>query len=566
MSSANRSEAIDSGRSDSPPAMLAFRKFDRVDLGFCAVMTVFTLLLLSIAALSLQWFVYWDAMHNQNVAFQVNERGCVLYRDIYDPNMFGTYLFHIIMSKIIGYGDLSWRIFDVAWLFALGFVTWKIMRRFDWRSAWFSVISFPWVYLNWGETQSFQRDILIVFPLSVIVYLCLTPSALGKTPKIKLLLIGALFGAAAGLKPQALIGLPWVAWHRPTADSEAPPFSIKMAAKGFILRSVFLTMGCALPILAGFLWLGVSGGLGAFLDMVTHYWPVYTQQIFDGAIVTAKPGERPRFVWLALSEFRNLGGRQVLIWPTCLLVAIALDSKVLQPSQKAAIRFLAGMAILYFLQVVIVGNFHPYSWMPFLYFVFLLISLSFFRPSPLQGIWTTLCVLGFMFWAMYIGFVQVSETFYRQITNKTWMPYTTGRGERMAEYLKSRLCPEDRVQVLDWLGGTERAMVSAGARTATPYLQDVMLYHAVRHPYVRELRSSFLKSLHENPPRFVILVTEGRLRIVDRGDDGIFQSDLSRLLEDNYAVAVEGDGYKIYEVKKTNSGEKAPKDPAKPAL
>ncbi|MCZ7644146.1 MAG: hypothetical protein M5U26_02515 [Planctomycetota bacterium] len=529
----------------TPKPLISSIRIDALDGAFIVIMALWTLALLVLAGFSLGWDMYWDAMHNQHVAYLVNEHGFVLYRDIFDPNLFGTFLFHILLSKILGYGDLPWRIFDLVWLAGLAVSTWYILRRYDWRPAWVGAVAFPWLYLNQGETQSFQRDYLVLLPISCALLLVLSGRLQGRR-WLKSLLIGALFGVAASLKPQAAIGLPCVAWFGLRQDGDKRlrwiPYGRRLA-----FHAALAAAGFSVPLLLGLFWLAVSGSLMPFVEMVTQYWPIYTKQIFKGAIITAKPGERGQFVWQSLLELRALYGREILALPAVMALCALFDSPKHAGHLRSIAGLIAALVLMYFLQVVLVGNFHPYSWLAMVYFLLLLTSLAFMRPSLLPG--TYLPALLVLSAALCLGWTSrtLSTSFHRQLVGMQPDLYTSMRAQLLADFLKGRLQPGDRVQVLDWLGGTERAMVLAGAVDATPFIQDVVLFHGVNEPYVRELRGRFLSVMSEFPPRFVIIVTDIRMVTYDPDDTDEFRSEIANLLSRSYRLALDSPGCKVFE-------------------
>jgi hypothetical protein len=59
------------------------------------------------------------------------------------------------------------------------------------------------------------------------------------------------------------------------------------------------------------------------------------------------------------------------------------------PLPRTCARLLGVLALVYYLEVIHVGAFHPYSWMPFVYFLVLLTALGFCPPAPPRNAWLT---------------------------------------------------------------------------------------------------------------------------------------------------------------------------------
>ncbi|MBE7466496.1 MAG: hypothetical protein HS116_23750 [Planctomycetes bacterium] len=509
-----------------------------------------TLVFLLMALLSLQWEIFWDLMHFHRVAMLMNEHGRVLYRDFFDVNMFGTIFLHAALCRLVGYGDMAWRAVDLVWLLALAAVTWKILVRFCPWSAWVSCLAFSWLYLVQGESQTLQRDYMAVLPLATAVLLALSPTWQAQRPVLQLLAIGMLVGVAATFKPQMGIALPWLALVRADSDTYfAPGSSWKERSLEAFKRWGLTGAGFGLVLGLGVLALAIHGGIFAFWDTVRNYWPVYTQQMFDGAIRTATPAERQEFFFNALYSFKNLNGRQLLILPALLASVAYWDSSGANPNLRATARLLRTCLVLYYLEVLIVGNFHPYSWIPMVYFMIALCSLIFANlpiavSSNMKRVltWGT---FGCLVWSLWY----LPHSFVNQIHGRPPITPWTHRTAEMVAYLKPRLEPNDKIQALDWLGGTERVQTELQADNGTEFLTDVVFFHATSHPYVKLLQQRFLDQMAASPPRFVIPVDYTRMYTVDPTDDGSFRKQVGALLAARYKVVVQGDGYRILERK-----------------
>jgi len=109
---------------------------------------------------SVTWPVVHDVPLMHYVAWRISE-GAVPYRDVFDMNFPGVYLLHLLVVRVLGTGDLAWRVFDLAWLgaLALGAAVFAV----PWgRAAAAAVVMLLALYhLSGGAWQAGQRDFLL---------------------------------------------------------------------------------------------------------------------------------------------------------------------------------------------------------------------------------------------------------------------------------------------------------------------------------------------------------------------------------------------------------------------
>lgn len=101
------------------------------------------------------------------VAYLINEHNFVPYRDIFEVNMPGTYLFHIAIGKLFGYSDFAFRIVDIIWIIATLTVTWLVMKPAGQITAMASCLLFGNIYLSFGPSLSLQRDVIAILPIAI---------------------------------------------------------------------------------------------------------------------------------------------------------------------------------------------------------------------------------------------------------------------------------------------------------------------------------------------------------------------------------------------------------------
>ena len=109
-----------------------------------------------------------------------------------------------------------------------------------------------------------------------------------------------------------------------------------------------------------------------------------------------------------------------------------------------------------------------------------------------------------------------------------------------------RIVPEGgRAQVMDVTEGGVHALLNLGIREPTRFVYDFHFFHHETDPRIGKLRAEFAAGLEAAPPAAVVVMRDtwnrpGYTRIAD------FPA-LATLLDRDYALAVDGPGYRIYE-------------------
>jgi hypothetical protein len=130
-----------------------------------------TLVLVAMALLSLRWRVTHDAPIMLYMAYLVDHGHAVPYRDFFDMNLPGSYWLYALLGRVSGYGDFGLRVADLVCLGGLSWTTFAWLRRIGWQPAWASAVLFGLVYLDGGPMLSFQREYLLLLPISAAALL-----------------------------------------------------------------------------------------------------------------------------------------------------------------------------------------------------------------------------------------------------------------------------------------------------------------------------------------------------------------------------------------------------------
>lgn len=494
-----------------------------------------TLLFLVEVVMSLDWRLVHDADLQHYIAFLIDRYHYVPYRDVWETSMPGTFLFHLAIGKTLGYGDLAFRVVDLVWLGMLLAVAWGILARFGWQVAWAGVVLFGLAYLRHGPEQSLQREYIGLLPIAGAVLLAVSPRL---NLWLRVAFIGFLFGLSATIKPHLALGLPllllFLWWERRQAEGRWLWLGLLLVALG----------GFLIPTLACLLWIWLQGAGPDFLEMVFSFLPLYTQLTFDHRILPA--ADRPAYL---LQHYLRFGAHIFWLLPAALGVLLGLTTPECPPAKKRIIALLLGLTFLYSIYPVISGQFWPYHWFPFLYFLLLLTSLALLRWPARRPSWIRLVSIGTLAVIAISTFRFLPEALYCQFQGRPPPSPKNGRVDEIARFLQEHLQPGDRVQPLDWTGGAVHAMLIAEARVATRYIFDYLFYFHVSNPYIQGLRREFIEQLQRSPPRFFIEITAPDKPWVSGLDTTREFPELEAFIAAGYVKVVEGNGYVIYERK-----------------
>ncbi len=483
-----------------------------------------------VAAASLEWRMAHDPPLNMYQGFLIDRLGLVPYRDFWDNNPPGSQLLHALVGHVFGYGDRALRRADLLLLGVTVGGTVAALWPMGARAAWCAGVLWGLVYL--GRGPSFQRDDLVILGLSLGGAVAF--SARRGPSHARAVLLGLFFGAAATLKPPALVALPVLIAFLATDAPSAP-----RVARRMLRLLAWSALGGAIPLLAVTLYLWRSEALSPFLEMAQGYWPLYTR--LSGGLATI---QSPSFN--LYSGYRMFGRLQVWLWPAGLGALIAYWATRSSPRPRRALWALVALALALLGYVGIQGKFFPYHWHPFLYCLVLLMSLSLMEldarlPAAVRVL-PPLVLAAFLF-----HHLPLAGAMRARLEGRPAAPPKGGRVDEIAEFLRANLRPGDTVQPLDWTGGVVHAMLIAEARPATPYLYDFPFYHHVSNPYTFELRGRFLEALRLARPRFVVEVPGDEKPWVRGKDTTRDFNKLRRFLEANYVLRVSRNGYVVYQ-------------------
>ncbi len=489
--------------------------------------------------LSLNWRMVHDTPNLHYMAWLIDTQNLAPYKDLFETNLPGVYLFHLAMGKTVGYGDFAFRIIDIGWLLALLYVVWRLMRRFGGLVGWAAAILFGLSYLQQGPDLGLQRDYIGLLP--IIGAVAIMTSERWEKRRGTLLIVGLLFGLAACIKPHLLIGLPLLLLYGLVSDQAGRPFSWLRAFGWGIKAAVISAVGVAIPLILSLLWVWQQGAWPYFVDLFQNYLPLYLQLGKDHSIITGTA----RIGYLA-KWWRTLGGLTPWLISSVLGVFIATAAAQLSGRLTRTAALLAGLTVAYSLYPVFSGQFFTYLWIPLHFFLILTSALT-LTALPTTHLWQRLfgpaVLLGVLALMLY-----PAPYFFVQLRGGEPAPPKNGQVDRIADALiAAGYETGDRVQPLDWTGGTNHALLMLEAPVATRYVYDYYFQHHIDEAYIQGMRRHFLTLLETDPPAFVVANdVDTRVRGPNTSEEF---AELDAFLTARYTIASDAEGIVVYRLK-----------------
>lgn len=432
------------------------------------------------------------------VAWLIDKRNFVPYRDVFETAYPGSFILHIIIGGLSDYTDKGFRVADCIYTGMLLVATWRLMLRLGRMVAWISALSFGVVYYSYGSGMTLQRDYICILPVVLSLLLALQND--GKF-LFRSVAIGVLMGFAASVKPHIVIGVPVMLWavvNSPAANTSKNKNALQVVF-AWILG---MCIGFGLPLL----WVFQKGGLPAFSHMALDYMGVYLYGDAHDPEWSMQHSIKITCMWLAF---------MALPWVFVLIPSFARGFYATRAENenkkegRRTIWVLLIMLVLYWLYPVPANKFYAYHRMPFYYFATISASLL-TMPLANRG-WKSFAV-AMAGYAMYVGFMTnyifppASETV---AEIKEW--YKRGvsvsfdrSSDAIGAYLKENLRPGEVVQPIEEGGPSMRGMRNSQAVIATPYLTFDQLVTAYEHPVVRTMREDFMQRIQRSPPAFIL--------------------------------------------------------------
>jgi hypothetical protein len=402
-------------------------------------------------------------------------------------------------------------VFDVGLLAATGAGLWAALRRCGSWAGLAAAALFALYHVAGGPWLAGQRDLMLCVLLAWGAAAAIAAAYATGTKRVRWTGAVALaVGAAVWVKPHAgLLAAPlaWWAWRG------------QMRGRGLAA----VVTGLALPAIAVLGWLGMTGGLGAFVDITLGYLvPLYSRLGRSDIFHELAARDYGGAVLLGLASWVGLGvaalarGRR---WPVLGVLAAGL---------------LYGAAHFW-----IQGRGWEYHFYPLALFATALgaagLGAAATDRRPLLTVTLVLALLGTSGALWTKGWINLTPD---------WIAARLARVDHLTTALRPIVEAGGTVQVLDTTEGGIHALLRLHARQPTRFIYDFHFQHDVDHPYVRRLRGELMRALNAEPPAAVVLLEHG-------WPEGGYERlagfpELQRWLLAGYGRAEEGDGFRLY--------------------
>lgn len=469
------------------------------------------------------------------MAFLMDRFALLPHADFFDMNMLGGYVAYLSIGKLFGYGAAAMRWADLTIFATIAALTMVAFRPFGRLSGWFTTVLFGILYLRMGPALSLQREYLLLVPVLAAFAIAarFQPARSGLAP----LLCGLAIGCAMTIKPPAgIMALPLLVFLVRERRALGAPSSV---VGDVVAVGAAMVAGIAVPVLAMTGVLAFLGVLGAFLDILTGYLPLYGSMNAGHQIVP--PAQRVS----ALLDGWFLFAPQ---YPWALGAALGAGAFFMgdgrgDTRERRLAGLVVGMAIAFAFYPAISGQFWRYHWLPYVYWIVACSSLAFARTESWSDL-RAVAVPVALICLLILDSTRPDRAWGRLLRDHVVIEGT--RPAEIAAFLEPRLQPGDTVQAMDWTdAGVVHGLLLARARTATPFLYDFHFYHHVSSDYVRSLRRRFLAALDESDARFLV---RGKVGPFPAGPDTSRDfPELDALLGRDYDRVVQQPGYDIYE-------------------
>lgn len=447
------------------------------------------------AALWILWLsryqpIEWDQAMLHYSAFLINEKGFILYRDIFENNLPGTFLFHVVLGKTIGYEALPMRLVDFSILAGITLAAWNIISPISKPAAVLAPSLFVGLYLFTGTTVALQRDYIGILPIAIAVAL-ITRKTL--TPLLTSLALGALCAFACGFKPNYILLYPALYLLLIHAHSE---FSIGEKFRLFIRMGFSFLTVFLIPIIWGL----YKADYSELISIYKTFTPIYVQSRIDLYHFNT-PQE----------QLTELAHNQMVHMRNCLFIAAPglawafFNTDSTSHARKQVVTIGAVTAVFSFYELL-AGKFWLAHLLPSYFWNIVSFSLL-LTPSQKMTTWKNqILAFSVIAIAMLATHFVLSATIQKTSNSGYTKSNDHIRSQKIARYLKDHLKQGDTVQGIDGSGDGQGSLLIAGATVSTRYLEDIPLYMQPDAPATQAFRKEFLNGLQQKKPAYIVYI------------------------------------------------------------
>lgn len=127
---------------------------------------IFIIVIIFIGGQSLFQLMGWDQLNFHYIAYKINHWHLLPYRDAYEFQFYGIFLYHLLIQKLFGYSDMGFRIFDflnfVFLCLTIGYTLKYLIEEIDDEDLYLILILLTATYYSLGGWWTGQREIFIM--------------------------------------------------------------------------------------------------------------------------------------------------------------------------------------------------------------------------------------------------------------------------------------------------------------------------------------------------------------------------------------------------------------------
>lgn len=487
------------------------------------IIAILSLQIVVLAQHTFAWRYGEDVGFFYYFSWLINENEYRPYIDIHETSFPGSFLLYSLITRISGYSVLAYNITHIFIFGTFCTASFFALRKINPRMAIAATCMFGSMYFFMHRSIHMQRDFLV---LVFIVFALAT-----MTSRVKLhwraAVTGVLFGIASTIKPHAAMAAPFIVLFG--ALTESPN-----QKKHFFMATSVSLCGFFLVWVVVIGYLVANGSWPYFYSMVSEYLPLY--QKMNGMHFAQSDEQRlsNAISWL---QGTLLAG----IIPTSIGLAFTLLNTSLNRMQKLFAILLCLLWVIYLIYVAMSGKFWDYHQTPANYFYCTLLCF-FFIPFVAKSWGSFTCRI--LYLCITVLFIQnaASPRYVLDAACLTEDPACDAEEQanyaiedRLEYFLRTEVKPNERVEPLatSTLGPLFPAMLRAGIRPASPYLEGFPLYHDADTQYVQRIRADMLGRLRNQPPRFLIKPVNF---FAPRGNAASAFTELDQLIREHYEI------------------------------
>ncbi|HQQ61997.1 MAG TPA: hypothetical protein PLF22_00330 [Pseudomonadales bacterium] len=502
-------------------------------------------LALGVAAFALLTFwqsryqaIEWDLAMMHYIAWLINEKGFILYRDVFENNFPGAFLFQSLLGKFFGYDALPLRVVDFFILAGIGVFSWKILAPLSRPAAIFCPAMFAVIYLSNGSYVFLQRDYIAILPVLIASAHLLSK----KTCRLRdFILAGALCGFSCGFKPNVIVAFPalfLVAATRYSVASTTGSGFFRLYTKPFLSMSLAFTAVFSIPFIWG-IW---HCDYAQLVYIYKTFTPIYLNSRIDLFQYANSEEHMRALLDSQLHQFRNTA-------MSCLPgLGWAWFVNAGNIDNRKRIRDIAIIIFAFSWYELMAGKYWFAHLLPTYFWNTLGFSLLLSLPARFSTIGKKAGAASTVFIAAGLSIYLCNFLYLITPHDKYSSSNSHIRSQKIGAYLKQHLQPGDTVQGIDGSGDGQGSLLIARATPATRYLEDIPLYMQPDAPATQAFRQEFLSTLAQKPPAYIVYIENffhpaGGNRLAE------FRQ-LNSFVQENYEKAEVDDGqYIIYKRK-----------------